>query len=96
MEKIIRWNEEKNKILKSERGIGFETIFSLIEDNKIFDIRDNLNYPNQKYYFFIINDYIYCVPFVETKDEFFLKTIFPSRKYTKNLKELNNETKNKP
>lgn len=25
--KNIRWNEEKNVLLKEERGIGFETIF---------------------------------------------------------------------
>ena len=27
--------------------------------------------------------YIWVVPYVETKDEIFLKTMFPSRKYTK-------------
>lgn len=84
--KIIRWDEEKNKKLKKERGVGFELILSLIEDSLIVDIRDNPNYPNQKYYFFIVKEYVYCVPVVETDDEIFLKTIFPSRKYTKLIK----------
>lgn len=84
--KTIRWNEEKNTQLKKERNIGFETIFSLIEDNLIADIRENPNYANQQYYFFLVNDYVYCVPVVETEDEIFLKTIFPSRKFTKQLK----------
>jgi len=85
--KIIRWDEEKNKKLKKERGIGFEVIFSLIEDGLIADIRDNPNYSNQKYYFFVLHEYVYCVPVVETAEEIFLKTIFPSRKYTKLIKE---------
>jgi len=84
--KNIRWNEEKNILLKQQRNIGFETIFSLIEEGLIADIRDNPGYPNQCYYFFDVKDYIYCVPVVETDDEIFLKTIFPSRKFTKQLK----------
>ena len=28
-------------------------------------------------------DYAYLVPYVETKDEVFLKTVIPSRKFTK-------------
>ena len=84
--KLIRWSEEKNVQLKKERNISFEVIFSLIEDDLIADIRDNPNYPNQQYYFFVVNDYVYCVPVVETEDEIFLKTIFPSRKFTKQLK----------
>ena len=29
-----------------------------------------------------INNYAYCVPFVETEEELFLKTVFPSRRFT--------------
>jgi len=91
LNKLINWNEEKNTKLKIERGIGFETIFSLIEEGLIIDIRENPNYPNQKYYFFIVDDYVYCVPVVETENEIFLKTIFPSRKFTKELKDNKHE-----
>lgn len=89
--KTIRWNEEKNVQLKTERNIGFETIFSLIEDGLIAGIQENPNYPNQQYYFFLIDNYVYCVPVVETEEEIFLKTIFPSRKFTKLLNENQNE-----
>ena len=75
--KLIRWNEDKNQLLKSSRKIGFEKILSLIEDGLIKDIRQNPNYPNQKYYFFDFDEYIYCVPAIETETEIFLKTIFP-------------------
>ncbi len=30
-----------------------------------------------------IYNYAYIVPFIEKEDEIFLKTIFPSRKYTR-------------
>jgi hypothetical protein len=30
-----------------------------------------------------INDYVYYVPFIEDNEKIFLKTIIPSRKYTK-------------
>ena len=36
---------------------------------------------------FNIEDHIYLVPYVETEDEVFLKTIIPSRKATKNYLE---------
>jgi len=30
-----------------------------------------------------IHDYVYLVPYVENQNEFFLKTIIPSRKFTR-------------
>lgn len=39
-----------------------------------------------------INSYAYCVPFVETDDHIFLKTVFPNRKQTACfLKDFKNE-----
>ena len=43
-------------------------------------------YPNQEIMVFEIEEYIYLVPYVESKDEIFLKTIIPSRKETKKYK----------
>ena len=40
-------------------------------------------YANQKVYIISINDYAYLVPFTETEDAIFLKTIIPSRKAIK-------------
>ncbi len=50
---------------------------------KIADHPDQENYPGQKIYFVIVEDYIYLVPHVVEKDYIFLKTIIPSRKATK-------------
>jgi hypothetical protein len=40
-------------------------------------------YPNQRMFVVRIRGYAYLVPFVETKQEVFLKTIIPSRKATR-------------
>jgi len=81
--KYLNWNSQKNYLLKLERGISFEEIAYAIESGKILGIEENPGYPNQKLYILEIDNYAVVVPFVETKDEIFLKTAFPSRKYTK-------------
>ena len=84
--KLFDWNEEKNAELKRTRNISFEDVLFYIEKGDILDIVENPNqekYPGQKYFIIEISDYIYYVPFVEDKETVFLKTIIPSRKYTK-------------
>jgi uncharacterized DUF497 family protein len=80
------WNTEKNEKLKSERDISFEDITYYIEHGQLIAIIDHPNknkYKNQKMYVVNVNQYVYLVPFVESKEEIFLKTIIPSRKATK-------------
>ena len=81
--KYLNWSSEKNKILKRERGISFEEIAYLIESEQIIGIEENPERPNQKIYVLAIENYAFIVPFVENDKEIFLKTAFPSRKYTK-------------
>jgi len=84
--KYIDWNEGKNKKLKNERGIGFEDVLLAIQEDRLIKTLAHLNkkkYPNQKIMVIELNSYAYVVPFVEDKEKMFLKTIFPSRKYTK-------------
>jgi len=81
------WNEDKNNILKQNRDISFEQILTAIEGNQVVDVIEHPNkikYKGQIYIMVNYNDYIYVVPAVvsETGDECFLKTIYPSRKYT--------------
>jgi len=84
--KIFRWNVEKNEILARERGITFEEIVQRIESGAKVIETDHPNkekYPNQKILIIDVEGYAYLVPFVINKDEYFLKTIIPSRKATK-------------
>ena len=55
----------------------------LIEAGNILGIEENPGYPDQNIYILEIENYAYIVPFVESENEIFLKTAFPSRKYTK-------------
>ena len=79
----LNWNPGKNELLKRERGISFEEIAYLIESDQVIGIEENPGHPNQKMYILEIDNYAIVVPYVENNDEIFLKTAFPSRKYTK-------------
>lgn len=84
--KTIAWNQKKNEVLKSERGVSFEDIVFHIHAGDIIDTFDHPNqekYPGQKIHAITVEDYVYLVPFVESDEEVFLKTIIPSRKATK-------------
>jgi uncharacterized DUF497 family protein len=81
--KYFNWNAEKNEILKQTRGISFEEIVFLIRSGQLLGIEENPGYPNQKIYIVEVENYAVVVPFIETENEIFLKTAFPSRKYTK-------------
>ena len=81
--KYLNWDPEKSKLLQRERGISFEEIAFLIEAKKIIGVEENSGRPNQKIYILEINNYAFIVPFIENDKEIFLKTAFPSRKYTK-------------
>ena len=84
--KPFRWNPEKNEIVKAERGISFEGIVVSIEAGGLLDILAHPNqskYPRQRVLVVACDNYAYLVPFVEEDDYFFLKTIIPSRKATR-------------
>lgn len=84
--KRLDWNEAKNTWLKIERGIGFENIQTAIEEGKLLDniARPNRKrYPEQRVLVVIVENYVFLVPFVEDDEKLFLKTIYPSRKFTR-------------
>ena len=84
--KPILWSAEKNKLLRAERGISFEDVVFHIMSGDVLDTFDHPNqerYRGQQIHIIAIEDYVYLVPFVESEEEVFLKTIIPSRKATK-------------
>ena len=92
--KIINWNREKNEWLRKNRDICFEDILFYLDNNCLID---DIEHPNQNKYMgqrmMVLNiaEYIYLVPYVESEDEIFLKTIIPSRRATKDYLENINE-----
>lgn len=84
--KVFNWNSEKNQQLIEERGRSFEEAIFHIENGGLLDDICHPNaadYPHQKIFIVAIDHYVYLVPYVETKEEIFLKTVIPSRKFTK-------------
>jgi uncharacterized DUF497 family protein len=83
---IFKWNAEKNEVLARQRGITFEEIVKRIELGAKIIETDHPNkkkYPNQKILIIEVDGYAYLVPCVIDKNEYFLKTIIPSRKAIK-------------
>ena len=82
---IFNWNNKKSDQLKKERGVSFEQIVFLIENDCVLDILEHPNkkqYGSQRIYIINIDNYAYAVPYEDKGEERILKTIFPSRKYT--------------
>ena len=84
--KPFRWSTEKNEALRAERGISFESVVVAVESGGLLDILAHPNqakYPRQRVLVVASDNYAYLVPYVEEDDYFFLKTIIPSRKATR-------------
>ena len=84
--KLINWNKDKNTWLKKCRKISFEDVLYYIDKNFVIDDIEHPNKhrcPNQRIFVLDIEEYIYLVPYVESNEEIFLKTIIPSRKATR-------------
>ena len=84
--KPFRWNHDKNESLKIERNISFEIITLAIESDGLLDVLRHPNtkkYPNQSVLVVTFDGFVYLVTFIEELDYFFLKTVIPSRKATR-------------
>lgn len=84
--KPFRWSADKNEALKLLRGVSFEGIVVAVESGGLLDVLEHPNkarYPNQKILVVALDGYAHLVPFVEEPDHYFLKTLIPSRKATR-------------
>ena len=81
-----KWDFQKNEKLKVERGISFEQVVMHIERGDVLDLVAHPNqkqYPGQQIIVVEIYEYAHLVPFVESSEGKFLRTIIPSRKATR-------------
>jgi hypothetical protein len=86
--KPFKWSPDKNDLLRAERRISFEEITVAVEAGALLEVVPHPNpkkYPRQKIMVVEVFGYAYLVPFVEEDDHFFLKTIIPSRKATRDF-----------
>ena len=77
--RFVKWNILKSERLKKERGISFEEIIRA----KLIAVKRHPSKAYQEIMLFEYKGYIWVVPFVKNNGEIFLKTLYPSRKYTK-------------
>jgi hypothetical protein len=75
----ITWDENKDERLRASRGIGFVELTAA----SVPGIVQHPTRKNQKLLLFEVDGYVWAAPCVSRGDELFLKTAFPSRKYTK-------------
>lgn len=80
--KAYKWDEKKNQKLKQTRGVSFEEIL----DSKFIGAERHPKRDNQIVLLFEYKNYIWIVPSVVEEEYIFLKTLFPSRKYTQKQK----------
>lgn len=92
--KEFRWNEAKNAELRRSRAVSFEEIVGAIAAGGLRDVLQHRNparYPRQSVLVVEWRDYAYLVPFVEEASFYFLKTIIPSRKATRDYLQKEDE-----
>lgn len=75
----FRWDIFKNESLKRERGVSFEEMLQA----PLIGERRHPARKHQTILLFEYQGYIWVVPCVAQGEDIFLKTMFPSRKYTK-------------
>ena len=75
----IAWNPLKSERLKKTRGVSFTEIIK----SKLVDVMRHPKNKSQSMMLFEYKKYIWVVPFVQSEKGVFLKTLYPSRKYTK-------------
>lgn len=79
----IKYNEEKNQLLKATRGVCFDDVISALREKRLLAVKQHpsAKFKHQRIYVVQIGDYVYAVPYVVNiqKKEIFLKTVYPSR-----------------
>ena len=82
----LEFSDHKNNVLRKERGVCFDDVVEAVLEGRVLRILEHPNkskYAHQRLLLVWIKNYVYVVPYVEDTEKIFLKTIFPSRQFTK-------------
>ena len=82
----IEWDQEKSDALHRDHGVSFADLEPLIRAGILLGERPHHNqarYPNQRIFVVPFRGYAYIVPYVPNANGAFLKTLYPSRKATR-------------
>lgn len=83
---VYAYSREKEELVKRKHGVSFEEVIRALDKKKIlakFAHPNHKKYPNQYVFVVEVGGYAIIVPHVEQDETIFLKTAYPSRKYTK-------------
>ncbi|KPA17665.1 toxin [Candidatus Magnetomorum sp. HK-1] len=86
------FDAEKNELLFRERDVTFQNVIDAIKEKGVladFKHPNMEKYPNQRIFVVELNNYTYCIPYIENEETVFMKTIFPNRKFLKLLENKN-------
>lgn len=87
----MAWSPEKNAQLIAQRQLCFEDVVVAIETGDLLDALEHPNpgrYAYQRILVVRLKGYVHLVPYVETEEKLFLKTIIPSRKAQRSYSEV--------
>jgi len=80
----VVWDERKNELLMSKRGLSFEPFADMIISGEYIAMLKSPSRNKQFIFLCKFNDYIHIVPCVRKNNRcLILKTVYPSRKYQK-------------
>ena len=79
----FKWSELKDARLKRTRGASFAEIIK----SKLIATKGHPSRPEQQLLLFERQGYIWVVPYVEAGETIFLKTLYKSRKYTRQYRQ---------
>jgi hypothetical protein len=80
------WGAEKDAELMRRYGFGFERLVHAIDGGRLLAVRRHPNtvrYPHQKQLIVEIDGYVWVAPYVDEGEDLFLKTMYPSRRATR-------------
>jgi uncharacterized DUF497 family protein len=80
----FRFDEQKNRRILLDRGVSFHDAIDAITGGDLLEVLYNPNqqsYPGQLIVVVRINDYPYCVPVDVRGEVYYLRTVYPCRKF---------------
>jgi hypothetical protein len=78
------YDQGKDEVLYRQRGVSFIDAISAISSKGVlrdFEHPNQSKYPGQRVFVVEIHGYAYCIPYEARGETYFLKTLYPSRKF---------------
>lgn len=88
--KLVTWDERKNALIKKRRGVSFEMVLEALSKHGPLWVKEHPRpekYPGQRILAVLIGRHVFVVPYEEVDAELKFKTIYPSRRATKEYRE---------